>query len=86
MRPLVMKAEADALVVQRATFISCRSSMLHKVGKGVRRGAMSAMELKHSSRPWMTLVTRSESETGRDADLCEGVGRGLLAVLVVADG
>jgi hypothetical protein len=64
---LATKAEAEVLAVRRATFISCRSSMLRKlrkVGNGVRRGAMSATELKRSSRPLMTLVTRLESETG----------------------
>jgi hypothetical protein len=62
-----MKAKAEVLAVQCATFISCRSSMLRKfrkVGNSVRRGAMLATESKRSSRPLMTLVTRSESETG----------------------
>jgi hypothetical protein len=64
---LVTKAELEVLAVWRATFISCRSSMLRKlrkVGNDVRRGSMLATESKRSSRPLMTLVTRSESETG----------------------
>jgi hypothetical protein len=64
---LATKAEAEVLALRCATFITCRSSMLRKlrkVGNGVRRGAMLATESKRSSRPLMTLVTRSESETG----------------------
>jgi hypothetical protein len=64
---LATKAEAEVLAVRRATFISCRSSMLRKlrkVGNGARREAMLAIESKRSSRPLMTLVTRFESEAG----------------------
>jgi hypothetical protein len=64
---LATKAEAEVLSVWRATFISCRSSMLRKlrkVGNGARREAVLAIESKRSSRPLMTLVTRFESETG----------------------
>jgi hypothetical protein len=64
---LATKAEAEVLVVRHTTFISCRSSMLRKLRKvenGMRRGAMLAMESKRSSRPLMTLVMRSDSETG----------------------
>jgi hypothetical protein len=80
---LATKAEAEVLAVRRATFISCRSSMLRKlrkVGNGVRRGAMSAMESKRSSRPLMTLVTRSESETGVPTSARASAAAFLLAV------
>jgi hypothetical protein len=43
--PLATKAGAEVLGERRATLISCRWSMLRKlrkVGKGVRRGTMSA--------------------------------------------
>jgi hypothetical protein len=81
--PLATKAEAEVLAVRRATFISCRSSMLRelrKVGNDVRRGAMSATKSKRSSRPLMTLVTRSESETGAPTSVRASAVAFLLAV------
>jgi hypothetical protein len=84
---LVTKAEAEVLVVRRATFICCRRSMLQKlwkVGNDVRR-----CDVGDDVEALVEALDDVGDENGvedRGADLGEGVGRDLLAIEVVADG